>query len=113
MGVSNLILSAVGMAAVTMGSLAPALAQIPDGRFPFLAPGPTAPVTPVSAPAGSREWSGESGGSGHPLMTANAIRAAAANFARCIEGLWPQAARRGVSRASFNTYTAGLTPDLR
>ncbi len=46
-------------------------------------------------------------------MTASAIRAAAANFHDCIERLWPAAARRGVSRASFATYTAALTPDLR
>ena len=59
------------------------------------------------------EWSGESGASGHPLMTAQAIRAAAANFRSCLEGLWPQAERRGVSRAVFDANVAGLTPDLR
>jgi membrane-bound lytic murein transglycosylase B len=46
-------------------------------------------------------------------MIADTIRAAAANFGACLEGLWPQAQRRGVSRASFDTYTRGLTPDLR
>jgi lytic murein transglycosylase len=46
-------------------------------------------------------------------MTADAIRAAAASFRGCIEGLWPLAQRRGVSRTVFNTETAGLTPDLR
>jgi lytic murein transglycosylase len=45
-------------------------------------------------------------------MTADAIRAAAADFGNCIEGLWPDAARRGVSRANFDRFTAGLTPDL-
>ncbi len=59
------------------------------------------------------EWSGEAGSSGHPLMTAEAIRAAAANFHDCINRLWPAAARRGVSRSVFQTYTASLTPDLR
>jgi membrane-bound lytic murein transglycosylase B len=59
------------------------------------------------------EWSGESGSSGHPLMTADAIRAAAAGFRGCIEHLWPAAARRGISRSTFQTYTASLTPDLR
>lgn len=58
-------------------------------------------------------WSGEDGASGHPLMTAAAIRQAAANFHACLERLWPMAARRGVSRASFDTLTARLTPDLR
>jgi lytic murein transglycosylase len=45
-------------------------------------------------------------------MTAEAIRAAAADFGNCIERLWPDAARRGVSRATFDRFTAGLTPDL-
>ena len=45
-------------------------------------------------------------------MTADAIRAAAADFGNCIERLWPEAARRGVSRATFEHFTAGLTPDL-
>ncbi|MGA7390324.1 MAG: lytic murein transglycosylase [Pseudolabrys sp.] len=58
-------------------------------------------------------WSGESGSSGHPQMTADAIRAAAANFHDCVEGLWPAAARRGVSRSLFKTSVASLTPDLR
>lgn len=58
-------------------------------------------------------WSGESGASGHPLMTAEAIRQGAADFHRCLEHLWLFAARRGVSRASFEASTAGLTPDLR
>jgi lytic murein transglycosylase len=59
------------------------------------------------------EWSGQSGSSGHPLMTAEAIRAAAANFGTCLENLWPEAARRGVTRATFDANTKGLTPDLR
>ncbi len=67
----------------------------------------------VPAPAGSAtEWSGQSGASGNPLMTADAIRTAAAQFGTCIAGLWPEAARRGVSRANFERFTAGLTPDL-
>jgi membrane-bound lytic murein transglycosylase B len=62
---------------------------------------------------GDQLWSGESGGSGHPLMAAEAIRAAAANFQSCLERLWPAAARRGVTRRVFEIYTASLTPDLR
>ncbi|MDI1346728.1 MAG: lytic murein transglycosylase [Pseudolabrys sp.] len=58
-------------------------------------------------------WSGEDGASGNPLMTADAIRQAAADFHPCLERLWPQAARRGVSRASFERLIAPLTPDLR
>jgi len=77
--------------------------------------GPTGTTPPVATgtPAGVQEWSGESGASGHPLMTAEAIRAAAANFRGCIERLWPTAARRGISRSVFQTYTALLAPDLR
>src|SRR5689334_18402789 len=58
-------------------------------------------------------WSGESGSSGHPLMTAEAIRAAAATFHSCIERLWPAAAKRGISRSVFAAQTASLSPDLR
>ncbi len=46
-------------------------------------------------------------------MSAEAIRAAASDFRRCIEHLWPAAARRHVSRATYQHYTAALTPDLR
>src|SRR3984885_1822226 len=63
-------------------------------------------------PGGTDDWSGQSGASGDPQMTADAIRAAAADFGNCLEGLWPDAARRGVSRDNFERYTAGLTPDL-
>jgi peptidoglycan lytic transglycosylase B len=68
---------------------------------------------PALKPANAPPWSGTSGASGHPQMSAEAIRAAAASFHRCIEGLWPAAARRKISRASFERYTRPLTPDLR
>jgi lytic murein transglycosylase len=64
-------------------------------------------------PSPPKEWSGEDGASGHPLMTADAIRQAAANFPYCLANLWPDAARRNISRDSFDRYTAGLTTDLR
>src|SRR3954471_16822940 len=67
-------------------------------------PAPTTPAPP---------WSGEDGASGHPLMTASAIREAAANFENCVASMWPDAARRNITRASFERFTAGLTPDLR
>jgi peptidoglycan lytic transglycosylase B len=73
---------------------------------------PPAAVAPAALSA-APEWSGESGSSGHPLMTAEAIRAAADNFRSCLDGLWPLAERRGVSRAAFEANTAGLTPELR
>jgi lytic murein transglycosylase len=61
----------------------------------------------------SADWSGTPGASGHPEMTADAIRAATADFPNCIAGLWPDAAKRNISRASFERYTRGLTPDLK
>jgi membrane-bound lytic murein transglycosylase B len=114
-------------AALALASAGPVLAQAADRSwFPFTIPGLTTgtvtPAAPVQAqppsPAGpaspaSPEWSGESGASGHPLMTADAIRAAAANFRNCLAALWPEAARRGVTRAVFDAQTATLTPDLR
>ncbi len=69
---------------------------------------PPAPSTPVV-----REWTGEDGSSGHPEMKAGAIRAAAAGFQVCLERLYPLAAKRGVSRATFDRYVKPLTPDLR
>ena len=76
---------------------------------------PVAAQVPQSAPgtAAPPEWSGEGGASGHPLMTAEAIRAAAANFRQCLESLWPLAARRNITRASYDALTRDLTPDLR
>jgi lytic murein transglycosylase len=64
-------------------------------------------------PQPPKEWSGEDGASGHPLMTAAAIRQSAANFPHCVANMWPDAARRNISRESFDRFTAGLTPDLR
>ena len=77
--------------------------------------GPTGTIPPagIAAPAGGPDWSGESGSSGDPRMTAAAIRAAAANFHGCLERLWPLAARRGISRNVYVALTAPLTPDLR
>ena len=63
--------------------------------------------------AQSTDWSGESGASGHPQMTAAAIRDAAANFEQCLSRLAPEAERRGISRATYQTHTRGLTPDLK
>lgn len=76
-------------------------------------PAPAAPASAPAAPAPPKEWTGESGSSGHPLMQASVIRQAAANFESCLEGLWSPASKRGISRASFEKYVHGLTPDLR
>jgi membrane-bound lytic murein transglycosylase B len=72
-----------------------------------------APQATPGPDGGPPPWSGEDGGSGHPLMTADAIRQAAANFPNCVAGMWPDAARRNVTRENFERFTAGLTPDLR
>ena len=61
---------------------------------------------------GTNDWSGQPGASGDPRMTAEAIRAAAADFGNCLADLWPDAARRGVARENYQRFTAGLTPDL-
>jgi lytic murein transglycosylase len=106
------LIAAVLAAAATGGAAAQ---HAGDGRYPATT-GSIPPVTASPQPgaqSGIQEWSGESGASGHPLMTAEAIRAAAANFHGCIERLWPAAARRNISRGVFQTYTVSLTPDLR
>src|SRR2546421_1432983 len=79
-----------------------------DDRYPQLAPASTGSVG-----AQSDKWSGEPGASGHPLMMPDAILAAVADFKNCLERMWPDAARRGVSRASFERFTADLEPDVK
>ncbi len=116
-------INVLGAAALaTAATAAPVLGQGFDIRSLFnfnSAPAATGTVTQppppsaVSPTAPVPEWSGESGSSGHPLMTADAIRAAAANFRSCLAGLWPLAERRGVTSAVFEANVAGLTPDLR
>ena len=83
-----------------------ALAQ--DDRYPQLVPAITGSVAPQSD-----RWSGEPGASGHPLMKPDAILGAVADFKNCLERIWPEAARRGISRASFDRFTAGIEPDVK
>ena len=97
-------------AALFAGSVGAAAAE--DSFFGRLFGVSNDTVAPASLP-GSNEWSGESGASGHPLMTREAILAAAASFRACVEGLWPEASRHGIARAAFDQHTAGLTPDLK
>ncbi len=73
---------------------------------------PTGAISPAPA-ARAPAWSGEGGASGHRRMSAEAIRLGAANFHQCLDRLWPLAARRHISRATFTRYTAQLTPDLQ
>jgi len=113
---SSFLCAAVMAVAAAAG---PARGQGFDIRTLFGAPA-TGSVQPTQSPANepqaastTNEWSGESGASNHPLMTADAIRAAAGNFRQCLAGLWPLAEQRGVSRAAFEANVGGLTPDLR
>jgi len=102
---------------------APAPAQSANGPLDFLGnifggkskadQGGAAPSAQPASTGGSTAWSGEDGASGHPLMTASAIREAAANFDSCVASMWPDAARRNISHESFQRFTAGLAPDLR
>jgi membrane-bound lytic murein transglycosylase B len=71
------------------------------------------PQAAASGTSTSLPWSGEDGASGHPLMTAFAIREAAANFENCVASMWPEASRRNISQESYQRFTAGLSPDLR
>lgn len=126
----------VAMVAAFLALPGAALAQISAGGAPLsLVPAqtqrpappaavPKAPLTTGSVPKRTSQlapvpasapppWSGEDGASGHPHMTADAIRHAAANFSHCIAGFWPDASRRGVTQANFQRFTAELTPDLR
>jgi lytic murein transglycosylase len=75
----------------------------------FQPPARAAVPTPGDA---TRQWSGEPGASGDPSMTAEAIRAGAADFGNCLAALWPDAERRGITQANYERFTAGLTPDL-
>ena len=105
--INRYLLAAVLTAAICSA----ATAQSRDERFSGVTG--TIPPVAVAPPASAPEWSGQSGASGDPRMTAEAIRAAAANFHACLERLWPAAARRGITRATYTAYTAHLTPDLR
>src|ERR1700688_4449295 len=74
----------------------------------------SAPAQAATGPDGAPPpWSGEDGASGQPLMTASAIRQAAANFPRCVASMWPDAARRNITQQNFERFTTGLEPDLR
>jgi lytic murein transglycosylase len=113
------ILRLAAAAVLTAGTAAGAAAQGADWFSRLfqppaaVTPAPAAPPATQAAPGAVRAWSGEAGASGHPLMTAEAIRTAAADFGNCLGRLWSDAARRGIARESFERATAELTPDLR
>src|SRR6476661_7301569 len=76
MRLSGAVLATAVLAAPVFGQSldirAPSAPRATTGAAPAAAPAAAAPSTPAP------EWSGESGASNHPLMTAQAIRAAAA-----------------------------------
>jgi lytic murein transglycosylase len=112
MVLSQPIRCTIAVLLLAAGLCAPAQAQDnPAGWVTRLFQPPVTGSVP-NPPAGAPQWSGQSGASGNPLMTADAIRAAAAGFGNCIARLGPDAERRGISRAEFDRLTAGLTPDL-
>jgi membrane-bound lytic murein transglycosylase B len=113
MTIPKRIFSGVTAVILALGAADLAWAQQDNNWLTRLFQQPSASAVPGSFNANAATgWSGQSGASGNPLMTADAIRAAAADFGNCLERLWLEAARRGISRASFERFTAGLTPDL-
>ena len=115
MVVPKFILRGVLAALLVPGLASAAAAQQADNWLTRLFQPPAASSVPRStgtSPNDASGWSGQPGASGNPLMTADVIRAAAADFANCIERIWPDAERRGISRQTFEHFTAGLTPDL-
>jgi membrane-bound lytic murein transglycosylase B len=112
MAISAPILRLVAASLIAVAAAGGALAQDKPGNWLTRLLQPSSSSAVPGSTNAAREWSGQSGASGNPLMTADAIRAAAADFGNCLSALWPQAERRGVTRANFEHYTAGLTPDL-
>jgi peptidoglycan lytic transglycosylase B len=86
----------------------PAAAQ--DDRYPSQ---PNITTGSIGLQSQGDQWSGLPGASGHPLMQPDAILAAVADFKNCIERMWPAAARRGISRESFDRYASALEPDVK
>ena len=107
------LLAGMALSLIAALTCSGAFAQVRDDRVPTAVSAPVITGSISSGPNGPAGWSGESGASGHPLMAATAIQASAAEFPECVERHWPDAARRGISRQSFDDHTSGLTPDLR
>ena len=108
--VAGLVLPGQAQAQSTGGGLSTLFGGIFAGTKSDNGPQPRVAPGSISGPVA---WSGEDGASGHPLMTAVAIRQAAANFDNCVAAMWPDAARRNITQANFQRFTAGLSPDLR
>jgi membrane-bound lytic murein transglycosylase B len=106
---------ALPLAAVALLALSgsPGVAQIDELFHKLIHSDAAGPGDPVQPTADSLTWSGQSGASGDPQMTAQAILQAAAQFRPCVAQTWTEAARRGVSQPSFAQATEHLEPDLR
>src|SRR5262245_65610538 len=88
----------IGAAMVAAGCGFVAAQDARDGHSPAI----TGSLPSAAQPAPS--WSGESGSSGHPLITAHATRAAAAKF-QCVIGQHWATTTRG--RGARNACQAG------
>jgi len=94
--------------AAWLGAATPAPAQQPaDPISAFLRNLTTGSIPEPQVPTQPAE------GGTHPLMTPQAIAHASADFGVCLERLWPQAAKRGISRVTYETYALTLTPDMK
>jgi membrane-bound lytic murein transglycosylase B len=112
MRISGPILHVAAASLLAIGIASAAHAQDKAGNWwTRLFQPPATSSVPASSDA-ALQWSGQSGASGDPRMTADAIRAAAADFGNCVAGLWPDAEQRGITRANYQRFTAGLVPDL-
>src|ERR1700746_2807763 len=113
MALQKSIFPGLAAAFLALAATGQVLAQQSDNWLTRLFQQPSSNAVPTSDSGNAGTgWSAQAGASGNPLMTADAIGAAVADFGNCIERLWPDAARRGVFRAPFEHFTTGLTPDL-
>ena len=84
---------------------------------PQLTPAPVPAPTPAQTPSGPLPWSGESGSSGHPLMTAEAIRKSACSFgwdwgiSTTTSGIWRPVRLVSWSGARFGEVRVVAEPD--
>lgn len=91
--------SIAGGATIAAAAFSGALAQSPNGFSGIFN------VQPVTAQAPAQAT--------HPAMSPMALASAQANFPYCIEAMWPLAAKRHISRGTFDRQTRGLTPDMK
>src|SRR6202045_2859205 len=106
MAVSKPIRRLAASALLMMGCADLAQAQDkPDNFLQRLFQPPASGAVPApGGSGGTGDWSGQPGASGDPRMTAEAIRAAAADFGNCLASLWPDAESRGVTRENFQRF---------